>query len=230
MRQLLLCITLFFFSLCINAQQEDQKAPKRIKWGVRAGINASVPHLSNFEMDGIDTYNFQGKGRVGFFTSVSWRHIFNRIYLQPEITYSYTNGCTTFDITEREKGENYIGQDLEFKSHSLYVPLFLGYNFIQKAPYIMSVYVGPQFVYNFSSKYYYNSRDIVTDETPLKFNISFGLGAIISHLSFDFRYNIDPLRTNTTHYNVYATNNLQEVTLSYKRRINTMSFAIGYYF
>ena len=212
------------------AQKESEQFSSKIKWGVHVGINASVPHLSDFTMNGVESDDFQEIGKVGFFTSVSWRHVFNRFYLQPEIMYSYMNGSTIFNISEKETGINYIGQQLSFKNQSVALPLFAGYNFIQKAPYIMSFYLGPQFTYSFSSKYFYNGEKIAGNITPFKFKVSLGLGAIIGNLSLDFRYDFDPIRLKTTHETITIEDDKLIVETSYKRRINTMSFAIGYYF
>ena len=219
-----------YFVNSSNAQEEKEQFPTRVKWGIRIGINASVPHLSDFTMNGVETDDFQEIGKVGFFASVSWRHVFNRFYLQPEIMYSYMNGSTTFNISEKETGTNYIGEKLAFKNQSVSLPLFVGYNFVQKAPYIMSIYLGPHFMYSFFSKYSYNEKKINGDITPFKFKVSLGLGAIIGHLSLDFRYDFDPIRMKTTHETIMIDDDRSVVATSYKRRINTMSFAIGYYF
>ena len=226
MNRLLLSITLVGFSLLANAQEE--RLFPRPKWFVRAGISASVPHLNDFSIDQFEVGDSQAIGKVGAFLSAAMRLNFNRFFLQPEAGYSYIHGGTSFYLTQGET--EYLGQLVSFKNHSLDVPLLAGYNFIQKHPYVMSFYIGPQFRYNFVSDYCYNDNPIETDEEANKFNIVVGLSAHIGRLMLEFRYCVDPIQTSTTNYYISIDPELPQVTASYKQRINTMGFAIGYYF
>ena len=219
-------IGIFF---CAKAQDNSYMSRKeRFKWEIRGGINASVPHLSYIDIEGMETDDPQGMGKVGYYASISIRFHMKRFFLQPEASYSYTHGGASFNIIDDETVYN--GQILTFKKHSLDIPLFFGYNFIQKKPYVLSLYLGPQFIYNFVSEYYFNNISVTTDEDPYKINVVLGIGAHISHLSLDFRYSVDPYKTQTINYNLEPGNKWLPVSASYGQRVNTMSFAIGYQF
>ena len=224
--RLLLSVILASMFLFINAQEEYWFSHP--KWGVRAGISASVPHLSSFNIYGFDVVDSQATGKVGTFVSVAMRLNHNRFFLQPEVGYSYMYGGTSFNLLQDEV--EYPRQFVSFKNHSLDVPLFFGYNFIQRHPYVMSVYLGPQFRYNFSSEYYYNYSSVEASEEPCKFNIVVGLSAHIGRLLLEFRYCVDPLETSVTNYDIYIDKEQPQAAAGYKQRINTMGFAVGYYF
>ena len=225
----LITLALFGFFAGAPAQKKEyMPRSERFKWEIRGGINASVPHLSELYIDGIETSNTQEIGKVGLYASVSMRYHIKRFFLQPEASYSYTHGASSFSFIENEI--EYGGQQIAFKKHSLDIPLFFGYNFIQKKPYVMSLYLGPQFIYNFVSNYYFNDMSVTTDEDPYKANIIIGVGAHISHLSLNFRYSVDPYKTRTTHHGLSLGDDRPPVSFNYGQRINTISFAIGYQF
>jgi len=225
----LLTVTLACITLCATAQ--EMRKHTRLRWGVRAGISASVPHLNNINIDGFNVDDWQATGKSGVFTSAAMRVNFRRFFLQPEAGYSYIYGGTSFQLLQEDGEEHPDNQFVSFKNHSIDIPVFAGYNFIQHRPYVMSFYVGPQFRYNFKSSYYYNYNKVdETDEQPCKFNIAVGLSAHIGRLMLEFRYIVDPFETEVTNYNIITESGQQPTAVSYKQRINTMGFAIGYYF
>jgi len=225
----LLTVTLACITLCATAQ--EMRKPVRLRWGARAGISASVPHLNNINIDGFDMGDKQATGKSGAFASAAMRVNFRRFFLQPEIGYSYIYGGTSFQLLHEDGEEFPDKQFVSLKNHSIDIPVFAGYNFIQQRPYVMGFYVGPQFRYNFRSNYYYNDNKVdETDEQPCKFNIAVGLCAHIGRLMLEFRYIVDPFETEVTNYNIITGAGQPPAAVSYKQRINTMGFAIGYYF
>ena len=226
MNRLLLSVILVGIFLSVNAQNEEK--PIRLKWGARAGISASVPHLNDFNIQGFEVGDSQAVGKVGAFFSVAMRLNFNRFFLQPEVGYSYIHGGTSFNLLREET--EYLEQFVSFKNHSIDVPLLAGYNFIQKRPYVMCFFLGPQFRHNFVSNYFYNDTPVEIDEQPNKFNIVVGVAAHIGRLMLEFRYCVDPFETTATNHNIRVNSEPPQVSASYKQRINTMGFAIGYFF
>ena len=226
MNRLLLSVILV--GICLSGNAQDEEKPIRLKWATRAGISASVPHLNDLSIEGFEVGDSQAIGKVGAFFSVAMRLNFNRFFLQPEVGYSYIYGGTSFDLLQEET--EYLEQFVSFKNHSIDVPLLAGYNFIQKRPYVMCFFLGPQFRYNFASSYFFNDTLVEIDEQPNKFNIVVGLATHIGRLMLEFRYCVDPLETSATNYNMLINSELPKASASYKQRINTMGFAIGYYF
>ena len=231
---LLLC------GVCCAASAQDVIPMLRINKetvniGIKAGFNSSLNYTDHIHIgdDRIKdlTHNF----KVGYTTILFARFNLKRHhYIQPELSYSITKGSLSISNTMENKGM--IEEDALIKSviHSLDLPLFYGYKFIDSQPYGMSFFVGPKVSWfiNSKSKMEYEGfyqKDIREKLNPINFSGVMGLGVNVSNIYFDFRYEVGI--NNISDYVVYDKEKTEEPYNKYDlrvhRRRNVISFAVG---
>jgi hypothetical protein len=132
-------------------------------FGAKIGANFSKFSVSKSEMQ----YSFQPGFDIGFFARVKHQ----KIYVQPELFYSYqVTKATVNNASEK------------FKSHNLVIPVLLGYKLLDVKMTNVRVFLGPEFSYVLSED---SSVDL---RAPANVAGIIGAGIDIAMLTVDLRY------------------------------------------
>lgn len=238
---LLLLIPYIFISTFSFAQFAEPKKKKKevtINYGLKGGFNSSMNLVKKFKLKDVTINEIQNNYRIGYFGSAFMRINICRHFLQAEAMYNVSRSDLQFD----KKGSQHPDVEPDYAHikatiHALEIPLTYGYNFIQKAPYEMYFFLGPQLKYVWKKKSQlelvnFAEQGIQEELYPVHVSAVLGVGVRISHILFDFRYDIG-LHNVSRHVtyeqiNEDGTENIADITLN--RRNNTISFSLGFIF
>lgn len=219
-----------------NMAEKNKK--KKVSIGIKGGFNSTMMFTDKLSYGEQEITELQNNYKVGFLATVFTRiTLKNKHFLQPEITYSVSQGS----ISSSNLRENAtILKDnalIKTKITSLEVPLLYGYKFIDSYPYGMSFFLGPKIGWVIKKQSYseysgFYQTEIKETISPLNYSGVLGIGVNISNIFFDFRYEIGCNNiTKSLEYNKELTQepyNEKELTL--ERRKNILSFSVGVIF
>ncbi|MDR2972719.1 MAG: PorT family protein [Bacteroidales bacterium] len=136
-------------------------------FGAKIGGNFSKFTVSKSEAN----YSFQPGFDIGFFARI--KH--HKMYVQPELVYSYqTTKYTYDDLTGKTDVKNH--------THNLNIPVLVGYKLVDVKLTNVRVFLGPEFNYVLSE-----STDLDL-RTPANIAGCIGAGIDIAMLTLDLRY------------------------------------------
>lgn len=208
--------------------------PFSVSFGVRGGFTSSLLRASQFSINEMEVDEVQNYYKIGYFASLFMRINLNRHFLQPEVAYSITRCDITFQKPNALEGDM---SSIQSSLHSIDIPLLYGYNIIKEPPYSLAVFGGPKLRYIWSKKsnitfVNFDQPDMRETLYPLNLSLTLGVNVSISHIFFDFRYdiglrNISKLVT----YTPYLIGNETDVSrISLQRTENVLSFSLGVLF
>jgi len=160
-------------------------------FGVKIGANMSKFSVGKNEMQ----YSFQPGFDLGFFARLKHQ----KLYVQPELVYSY-------QVTKND--------DEKFKTHSLNVPVLVGYKLVDVKLTNVRVFLGPEFNYILNE-----NTDL---RSPANITGCIGAGIDIAMITFDVRYGytfnkaIDTSDKTNPYYNTSPHNNVISISLGWK--------------
>ena len=160
-------------------------------FGAKIGANMSKFSVSSSEMK----YSFQPGFDVGFFARL--KH--HKLYVQPEVFYSY-------QATKNDLGK--------FKTHSINVPVLVGYKLVDVKMTNVRVFLGPEFNYILNE-----NTDL---RSPANITGCIGAGIDVAMITFDLRYGytfnkaIETSDKTNPYHNTNAHNNVISLSLGWK--------------
>lgn len=192
-------ILLFLFFLLIHFNCFSQVAPldkisrKTVNWGVRAGVNALTPSSYDIYYNGTKL-DGSIRNQVSYQAAATIRVNFYSVFIQPEFSFYSLEEEINFSIPQAQKPD-LLTKKLDVQSYSCNFPVLIGYSYIKEGPYLLNVFAGPSFSYNFKDKYNIEGETKFEDQKIkpeikdiIKPNLVLGMSANISNLYFDFRY------------------------------------------
>lgn len=221
-----------------QAALRDAESDPKINIGIKAGFNSSMFIIDRFSTGGTELENIQNNYKVGYSGAFFCRFNLKRHhFLQTELSYNVSKG--SISIPNAAENISLLQDNALVKTdiHSIDIPLLYGYKFIDKYPYGMALFAGPNaaYIWGKHSKSEYSGfyqQGIHEKMKPFVFSGIMGLSVNVSNIFFDFRYEIglhDMVRSVTFDRNLtetpYDTQNL-----SLKRRRNVLSFSVGVIF
>lgn len=240
MKKICLIGCLLFLSLAAGAQKLMQMEDKAFNFGAKVGFNATFPVVNSLLIDGnrVDEVSIQYK--VGYLAAVFCRVNIDRFFIQPSLAWHKSEGELYFNMplssAQNDAAEATQQKDrLKMTTRSLEMPVMVGYCFVKKAPYGLSLMAGPKFKYNYKVLYQSTlnnvSEEYTNNKTPFGMNIATGMGVSIGRLFFDFVYEFG---LNQTETDFKSTGQKGTTTASHDIRIdkrtNVMSFSLGFLF
>lgn len=245
--KLLLATALLLISPLLRAQiptpagtisgQEHNVNEKKINYGIKGGFTSTLFLASRFEYNGIKIDEIQNNYKIGYFASAFMRINIRNAFIQPEISYNVDKCDILFHTPDMNGGTQSVHSTIKSSIHSIDIPITLGYNIIKKGPYGLSIYAGPKMrcILDKNSKVDFDlngETNLHEELQPVTLNLTTGVSVNISRIIFEFQYDIG-LHNISKSVNYEKTNTLRgedSNTISFNRRDNVLSFAVGLYF
>ncbi len=224
-----------FFSIgliyCCSLQAQNKLTPltdKMVNWGFNVGVNAlSTTHFDVFQGE-TRLENTSYTNEVGFTGGTFIRINLNNFFMQPEFAYYYSQEKFAF---ERLSSTGSPTQETSVNAHyhSLIVPVLAGYNIVKENHFLFNVYMGPDFQYRYRTSFDQGGIHFINKSPQYSVNGIIGFSLNISHLFFDFRYEINRPNTNINFNDIVnAPEYLKDISV--KKNENILSFSCGLMF
>lgn len=233
------CLLTLFLIICavIQAQTFKEFEVKAFNWGAKVGFNSSFPIINSFTIDDVQIEDVNTEYKVGYMASVFCRINFDRFFIQPAFAWHNTESSLSFNtpnITELNINVNpQRKQMLEFKNHSIDVPVLIGYNIVKEGPFALSVMAGPKIKYNYKVSFHSTesekSNEYINDNTPFGLDIVSGISVSVWRLFFDFTYEFG-LNEIDSDFKEKISASPIENKIMIDKRTNLMSFSLGILF
>ena len=232
MRRFLTIIALLLFIIPLSHAQNIKKE-KRFNFGISVSANAPFVHERKMFVDWVEVNKPNDETNVAGSVSLFGRVNFKKHYLQLEAGNSFIRDVVILDIKDFGYSSH---QGIKTKNFAITfdLPLIYGYNFIKHDKYELSLFGGPKM------RYTYHNREKVENPQDITFNIYedvhpftaccvVGIGAKISRVMFDFRYECGiTVHNKPGTYSLYENGVLiSEGTFYAKRSLNLLSFSLG---
>ena len=218
------------FPLFIFAQEKDKV---QFNVGIKAGFQAATYSHAEFDIEGykFDTNNIQSN-KIGYAFSLFARVTKNKFYLQTEGTFGITNHSFVFQNKQENIDGSFIPNNTvyDLRTYCIRIPILLGYNFIERGRYGMSVFTGARTKFiltslneqNFKHFEYGNLEEILNDRN---YYWEFGLGIKIGRVFLDITFDAG-LNGTSSHIISHEDGRI----FKSNRRDNTLSFSVGFIF
>ncbi len=199
-----------------------------LNWGFRIGLDAKNSDNQEISINGTKTESAIFKNEVGFQSAVFGRINFENLFIQPDIGYAYLREMVVVGLPQSSDQSNPQNTGLQIKTQSLSSAMLIGYNAIKEDIFLFNIYAGPNLRYDFNTKYTTNEI-IFEDKNPVfGLNLLTGISANISFLHFDFRYEMNFVKSENT-FNFPNTEEVSNV-ITIRKNENILSFSIGMMF
>ena len=223
-------IITFFVCLIGLTENNMQAQSHKINWGVRLGLNAvSITSYKAFQTDEVLT-NSSFTNENGYLINGFARFNFNRIFLQPELSWNNYHRICSFSLPIENNSDYYPSVDLKIHSQAINTNLLIGYNIVHDYPFLFGVYAGASAIGTYRTDY---SMDIaepfLKKDLLLNYSGILGVSINISKLYFDLRYEATvPINYLNLNDIPSIPNNYQNVLI--KRTESFLSFSVGVMF
>ena len=229
----------FFLCLCVftGAQNILQLKDNTFNYGAKLGFNASFPIINSLSINEQKIEDYDIEYQVGYSAALLCRINMKRFFIQPSVAWNRAEGKVRFTIPKTvpniNKEETVL---LKMRQNSLDIPLLVGYNLVKKAPYGLSVMLGPKFKYNYKIAYTLESNnseaEYITNNTPLGLNLVTGIGVRIGRLFFDFSYEfgLNEMESDFKRKNTHDANSQSACNIKIDKHTNQMGIALGFLF
>lgn len=240
MKKLYLILLILPVCLLANAQKFIQIKEKAFNWGGTVGFNSTFPIINSLTINDVETENIRLQYKVGYQASTFCRVNIDRFFIQPSLSWRYSEGDIRFSIPEGEDNgqagnSNTLPQEnqLTYKTASIEVPVMVGYYLVKENPYALSVMAGPNLKYNYKTRYtahFYDApREYNNESTPYGIGIATGISVTIWRLFFDFTYEFG-LNHAESDFKERHTIEPVDGNIIINKRTNVMKFALGFLF
>lgn len=233
MRILFILISLILVLPQTFAQNAKDRSNKRFNYGISVSANAPFIYDRKMFIDDAEANKPDNETRMGGCISLFGRVNIKKHYLQLEAGNSFIRDIVIWDLNDfgYSSHKNINSKNLAI---TFDLPLIYGYNFVKKDKYELSLFAGPKMRYTYYNKEQIsNSQDIKfnikEDVNPFTASCIIGMGAKISRLLIDFRYEFAiTVHNKPGTYSLYENDTfISEGTFYAKRGINLLSFSLG---
>lgn len=234
-------IGILLFACCLTqAQNFWEIKDKPFNFGGKVGFNATFPIINSLTIDGTEVDNIHLQYKVGYLAALFCRVNMNRFFLQPSIAWYRADGKIYFNMptgdTDQKRALVYNSSPdyMEIRTHSLEIPVMVGYHLVKQGPYGLSLMLGPKMKYNYKIAYTTsisnNYQRFESDNTPFGINIAAGVGVSIWRLFLDFIYEfgLNQVESDFKYNPSQVPVSSHEIRID--KRTNVMSFSLGFMF
>lgn len=240
MKKIYLLLVLLPFCLSIQAQKFNDIRDNAFNWGGKVGFSTTFPIVNSLVISDRAADNISLQYKVGYLAAAFARVNIDRFFIQPSLSWRYSEGDIRFDMPADNNEVNNPGNivttsnnQLQYKMASLELPVMIGYYMVKEGPYALSLMVGPNIKYNYKTRYTTSltstPHEYRSDSTPFGINIATGLGVSIWRLFFDFTYEFG-LNEIESGFKEKNSNLPAENSMTIDKRTNAMSFSLGFLF
>lgn len=238
MKKTYLIVLTLLFCLLAHAQKFTHIEDKAFNWGGTVGFNSTFPVINSLKVNDAEVENVRMEYKVGYLASAFCRVNMDRFFIQPSLSWRYSEGDIRFNIQPSDNLSDHANpllseNQLQYKTVSLEVPVMIGYYLVKEGPYALSWMVGPNIKYNYKTRYtahfYDTPREYTNDSTPFGINIATGLSVSIWRLFFDFTYEFG-LNHVESNFKERHTPEPIDGNITINKRTNVMSFSLGFLF
>jgi hypothetical protein len=222
------------FSCFSQSEPREKLIDKTFNWGIKAGFNALTPVKYKVSDEIRQVSDQETKNKVSYFGAFFTRINLSKFFMQPEFSYYRTKEVTEFSLSN--PGSDIARRaNLTLTTYSFNIPVLLGYNLEKESRYLLNVFTGPNFKYDYKNRYRTGSLEFeeLDRELSLKkvLNLDYivGMSVNISNLYFDFRYEID-LSESQVNFNEVSNSPSFLKGLKVHKRENMLSFSCGLMF
>ena len=181
---------------CMTAQENGKKV--RFSVGLKAGFQAITYNNPTFSIDGYKfNENTIQSNRIGYTIAPFLRVSKGKLYLQTEAAFGIAKHSFDFTDTREAAIENITPNTpiYELSTYCLQVPILIGYEFVMKDGFGISLFTGPRTKFTFTAHNDQNFKHFSYDdlEEVLKKKVYYwevGLGVKIHNVFFDFVYDV----------------------------------------
>jgi hypothetical protein len=234
-RWLHICLLLLVVS-SVTAQELPQVHNKVFNFGATAGFSSALPIVNSITINDMKMEDIEVLNKVGYTASVFGRINISNFFIQPSFswTHSYANIAFSLPQMSEEPSGDISRQEMDIKIKSLEVPVLIGWNVIKEEEYALSITAGPKFKYNYHVSYApkmsNTTHDFINDSSPYDISIAAGVGVSIWRLFFDFVYEFGLNQVESDFKDKQTHLPLPEANITINKRINVLSFSIGFLF
>jgi hypothetical protein len=221
-----------------QAQIIAEQTPKVFNWGAKIGFNSAMPIINSLSIDGVEMVSESVDHKVGLMASVFCRINVERFFIQPALSVHLTESEISFTIPQNDgilpsRSFKYNDEQFKLTTHSIDVPVLIGYNVVKEGPYMLSFMFGPKLKYNYRVNYTPNWEDAEhryeDDSTPFEVGLSTGIGVTIWPLFLDFSYEFGLNKVQSDFTETYS-DTPYENKIIMDKRTNILSFSLGVLF
>ncbi len=217
----------------LNAQMADNGSIP-FSWGARVGFVATQTFLGDAYIDGHKIEDYSQDTPVGIFGALQFKWNFNRFLIQSGTGIGFNKSTFAADRNYWDPdaaNRNYM--NCTYSTISLMIPVQIGVNVVNKAPYCLSVFTGPRFRYapvKYQKSEISNTNPYVFSESLNEFPIGITAGLSIqtgrTFLDFEYERMVTDMSGKLTETS--GTADVPRYRLA--RYPGMMSFSIGYMF
>ena len=231
-------ISLFCNIVLLQAQLFTDFTPKVFNWGAKIGFNSAMPVINSLSIDGTKMQNVAVDYKVGITGSVFCRINVDRFFLQPALSIHFTESEFSFTIPSEDnvmptKSFSLSKEQFKLTTHSIDLPVLVGYNVVKEGPYVLSLMFGPKLKYNYRVDYSplseTSEHNYDDDSTPFEVGIVTGVGVMVWPMFLDFSYEFGLNKVQSDFTESHSSTPLQNKILLDKRT-NILSFSVGVLF
>jgi len=226
-------IPVFIFSLLIFLfVTENQSFAQfdRLNYGFKVGLNALSTTRYNTYYAGDTTSGGSYTNKNGYLVSAFFRVNYNKLFLQPEVTWNYHQQNCGFMIPDANNSNTYLSRALDINMDALNTNLLLGYSIIKDEPYSFGAYLGASLKWTYKIRYEINDGHKYSGRSDFFCYAGIvGFSINISKLYFDFRYELNQPDTNLDFSNIPGIPEAYRGVFLEKNE-NILSFSVGMMF
>lgn len=231
MRKLLFLSFIYFTCMAdMSAQKSVRQNGKAFNFGIKAGLNAVLPHAASIDLQGMDIEHIRSMNNVGYTVELFGRFHINRFFIQPSASWKYARGEIKFDLVQSPLAWTFEPRITETTLHldikSIEIPVMLGYNLVNEAPYVLGIMAGPKLKYDYDIRY--SSTWHSEHDENYYMSLCSIVEVIIGSLTFDFgyEYGLNNMRSTFD----YMPNSIDRRPLRMKSKLNGLNMSIGLLF
>ena len=232
MRKGLFLIVLSLAYLAGIAQDPVRVEDKIFNFGAKVGLNSAIPVITTFSINGVNAENISYEYNVGLSAALFFRINMDRFFIQPSLSWVQSSGNILFTMPTDDEQATSLDYQMAFNTKTLEVPVLIGYKIIKEGPYGLSFMAGPNFKYNYDTRftsYLSNFPHEYEKNQPYQINIVCGVGVSIWRFFFDVSYEFGINKTDSN-FKDYNSEEATDAKISINRHTNMMSFSLGFLF
>ncbi len=238
MRICFLIAALFAFHVHLSGQSGSDEGVihKFFNYGLRLGVDSRNSDVCEIYENDEKIDNPRIKNGVGFQGDLFYRFNFDKVFIQSDFGFSYLKEEFFFELQREIDPETqepiYDLIYLNSGTRSLNCAVVIGYNIVKEDSYLFNFYMGPNLRYIYLKQFNKGTTSgFENKDREAYLNIVTGLSMNISHLYFDFRYEIGlPNSKRTLNFSEMDSSSDYLKNVYIKKNENILSLSMGIMF
>jgi len=183
-------VFLFFIISCITENNMQAQALSiKWDWGVRVGLNAtSITSYKAYQAGEILT-NSSYTNKNGYLITGFARYNFNKMFLQPEISWNEYNRTCSFSLPIENSANYYPAVNLNINTKTVNPNFLVGYYIVKDYPFLFGAFAGVSVIGTYHTNYSMEwEQSFFKNGLSLNYSGILGFSINISKIYFDLRY------------------------------------------